>query len=229
VLVLVSTTPQLNVSFPVGFGVFNIAQSSTTGLSGASGTSGATGATGASGVTGVSGATGATGTTAGGQCATIERQSSITSTDNSSLLNFFAVATNSGSTPWLFVAPNTGDTPGTVTVLIDPSYLTVGTYAGTITISPGVPGATGASGTSGASGASGTTGSLPVPFSIPVTLTVTNRSSSTAAPVEQAAPPEPSAALWEVFPTSDGNVSPPQPGNGGGSMPRPLPIFFGTG
>jgi hypothetical protein len=166
VLVLVSTTPQLNISFPLGFGVFEIEQCfTTTGLSGASG------------------ATGATGTTAGGQCPTIERQISITSTDNSSLLNFFAVAANSGSNPWLFVAPNTGDTPSTVTVLIDPTSLAAGIYTGTITISPGVPtaaGATGASGTSGASGATGTAGSLPVPFSIPVTLTVTNGPSGTS-------------------------------------------------
>jgi hypothetical protein len=88
-------------------------------------------------------------------------------------LSFLVVATNNGSVPWLFVAPNSAQTPDTLTVLIDPAGLTPGVYTGQLTISSGVPAATlGGNGNSNVP-------SLPAPFSVPVTLTVTAPSSST--------------------------------------------------
>jgi hypothetical protein len=83
-------------------------------------------------------------------------------------LSLLAIATNTGSQAWLFVAPNSGQTPETLTVLIDPAGLTPGVYTGQVTISSGV-----ASATSGGNPAQPLIPSLPAPFSIPVTLTIT--------------------------------------------------------
>ena len=98
---------------------------------------------------------------------------SITSTDNVTTLSFLAIATNTGSQAWLFVAPNTAQTPDTLTILINPSGLTPGTYTGQVTISSGVTAAT-----SGGNTGQPSVPSLPAPFSVPVTLTVKSSNTS---------------------------------------------------
>jgi hypothetical protein len=90
----------------------------------------------------------------------------ITSTDPGTQLGFQATASNAGPKPWIFVAPNASQTPGSIAVVMDPTGLAVGTYAGTITISSGPTDVI-------SNGLSPTQQpSLPAPFTIPVTLVV---------------------------------------------------------
>jgi uncharacterized protein (TIGR03437 family) len=67
----------------------------------------------------------------------------------------FSVAANSlsGGVPWLSVSPNSGTTPGNVTLSINPGSLAAGTYQGSVTIT--------------VSGASNS------PITLPISLTVT--------------------------------------------------------
>lgn len=68
---------------------------------------------------------------------------SLVSTDPAANLNFTATAvTNPPGLTWLSVTPNTGSTPATLNVNVNPSNLAVGTYTGSINItstSPNVP------------------------------------------------------------------------------------------
>jgi uncharacterized protein (TIGR03437 family) len=81
------------------------------------------------------------------------RTIALTSTDSSMPLNFTATAvTNPIGLTWLSVAPNTGNSPATLNVTINPANLQPGVYTGSINVS------------STAAGVS--------PQSIPVTLTV---------------------------------------------------------
>jgi uncharacterized protein (TIGR03437 family) len=74
-------------------------------------------------------------------------------TSNGQPLNYVAAAANPGTVQWLTVSGSTtGQTPGSVTVAVDGSKLSAGTYNGTITVT--------------APGASNT------PLTVPVTLTV---------------------------------------------------------
>ncbi len=74
-------------------------------------------------------------------------------TSNGQALNYVAAAANPGSVQWLSVSGSiTGQTPGSVTVAVDGSKLSAGTYNGSITVT--------------APGASNT------PLTLPVTLTV---------------------------------------------------------
>jgi hypothetical protein len=97
---------------------------------------------------------------ANSQCSVIMRQITLTSTDGLSPMSFSASAMNNGTIPWLFVAPNSSQTPAVLTVLIDPNGLTAGTYYGSITIN------------STQSNPSG----LPMPITIPVSLTIRSAS-----------------------------------------------------
>lgn len=61
---------------------------------------------------------------------------SLTSTDSTAQLPFTATAaTNPPGLTWLSVTPNSGNTPSNLLVTINPVNLSVGTYAGTITVS----------------------------------------------------------------------------------------------
>jgi hypothetical protein len=84
-------------------------------------------------------------------------------------LDFTAIAINSGKTPWLFVAPNFSQTPQVLTILIDPSSLAKGTYNGLIRIGPGQSISAGSA-------------SIPIPFNIPVTLTVGSTGTTVTSP-----------------------------------------------
>ncbi len=60
---------------------------------------------------------------------------SLTSTDNTTALNFTATATTQpAGLTWLSVAPNTGSTPASLNVIVNPLNLPAGTYKGTINI-----------------------------------------------------------------------------------------------
>lgn len=89
------------------------------------------------------------------------QQISLTSTDNTTALNFSATAvTSPAGLSWLAVTPNSGATPATLNILVNPTNLPAGTYTGTINItstSPNVP-----------------------PQTIPVTLTVYSASITVA-------------------------------------------------
>jgi len=89
------------------------------------------------------------------------RYIALTSTDGISPIDFDAVAVDGATNPWLFVAPNLGTTPQSLTVLIDPIGITAGTYTGIIRIGPGVSSASDVS-----------SAGIPIPISIPITLTV---------------------------------------------------------
>ena len=54
----------------------------------------------------------------------------LTSSDNTTPLNFSATSNQ----PWLTVTPTTGNTPGTLTVSVNPNGLTANTYTGIITV-----------------------------------------------------------------------------------------------
>lgn len=84
----------------------------------------------------------------------ITRFINVNSTDPTAQLIFSENSTSNGSSPWLFVSSNGGQTPQQLTVLIQPGALAPGTYTGTISIN-----APTANMPSGA-------------FSIPVTLTI---------------------------------------------------------
>ncbi|MBI2686355.1 MAG: hypothetical protein HYX27_08570 [Acidobacteria bacterium] len=58
----------------------------------------------------------------------------ISLTTTGAALNYTAVAATTGNGAWLGVSPGSGATPGTLTVNVNPSGLTAGTYNGTITI-----------------------------------------------------------------------------------------------
>jgi uncharacterized protein (TIGR03437 family) len=77
-------------------------------------------------------------------------------------LSFTATATNSSGVNWLTVTPAAGSTPGTLTVAVNGSNLSQGTYVGTVSISS--PGAAGS------------------PQAIPVTLTVSSTASISVTP-----------------------------------------------
>jgi uncharacterized protein (TIGR03437 family) len=72
--------------------------------------------------------------------AAMMQQISVTSTDPNTALSFTATAATSpiGLT-WLAVAPNSGNTPANLQVIINPANLLVGTYTGSITVSSSAP------------------------------------------------------------------------------------------
>ncbi|MCC6537200.1 MAG: hypothetical protein IT162_06595, partial [Bryobacterales bacterium] len=82
-----------------------------------------------------------------GGAAPTPRTVTVTSTTNAALA--FSAASNQA---WLSVTPNSGATPGAVSVSVNPAGLAAGTYSGAVTLTPPSPS---------------------TPVSIPVTLTVT--------------------------------------------------------
>jgi uncharacterized protein (TIGR03437 family) len=109
---------------------------------------------------------------------------SVTSTDATTPLFFTATGTtNPAGLTWLSVTPNSGTTPSNLQVTINPANLAIGTYTGTITVTP-------------QSGPAQT---------IPVTLTVTNAAVTPSAtsltfnqPFGGAAPPSQTITLTGV-------------------------------
>ncbi|HEY4362016.1 MAG TPA: hypothetical protein VGN17_13650 [Bryobacteraceae bacterium] len=146
VIVETSASPLVNVNVPPGFGFETTTTCSTTN----NGTS----------------STGTASTGSSNSCPVIVRQITLSSTDGITPLNFTASAANSGTTPWLFVSPNSGQTPTVLTVLIDPANLPPGNYNGSITIGS----------------MSANSAGLPLPIAIPITLTVGSTVAVTATP-----------------------------------------------
>ena len=144
VIVETSATPLLSISVPAGFG-FETASGCSTNSNSSSGANASTST----------------------QCSVIMRQITLTSTDGLSPMSFSASAMNNGTTPWLFVAPNSGQTPAALTVLIDPTGLSAGTYNGSITINSTQTNPSG----------------LPMAITIPVSLTISSGSGTVTASV----------------------------------------------
>ena len=75
-----------------------------------------------------------------GSTTILQRTISLTSTDNTTALNFTATATtNPPGLTWLSVAPNTGSAPTSLSVTINPTNLTAGVYTGSINVSSSSP------------------------------------------------------------------------------------------
>src|SRR5579871_1463664 len=145
VIVETSATPLLSISVPAGFGFENATACSANTNSGSGTTTSTTTSTTTTSIT-----------TTSTQCSVIMRQITLTSTDGLTPVAYSASAMNNGTTPWLFVAPNSGQTPAVLTVLIDPSGLSSGTYNGSITINSTQTNPSG----------------LPMPITIPVSFTI---------------------------------------------------------
>jgi uncharacterized protein (TIGR03437 family) len=93
-----------------------------------------------------------------GGTASAVRTISVTST--SAVMQYTASATMTNGANWLFVTPNSGTTPGTLSVTVSPGSLSPGTYNGQIVLTPAFGGA----------------------ISVPVALTVTAPVMLVAAP-----------------------------------------------
>ncbi len=90
---------------------------------------------------------------------------SLSSTDPNTVIPFTVASGTTSGGNWLFVSSGTGNTPNNISVTVNPTGLTPGTYSGQITI---------------------TSPNLPAAQVIPVTFTITSNVTATATPANVA-------------------------------------------